>query len=120
MKTTGFYSRIHSCSFCGHPAQQGQKHVEAPCVCICAACVSLCAKVLSKELARVGQNEKFWDCEMRIPMAPLGALPAAAGTRWRINLYRGDAASKKDLARNPCLVETFHAPERFGVLKFTE
>ncbi len=69
---------------------------------------------------RVDEKGRFWDCEMRIPMASLGAQPAAAGTKWRINLYRGDTASKTDLSWNPCLVETFHAPDRFGVLEFTE
>jgi hypothetical protein len=43
-----------------------------------------------------------------------------AGTKWRINLYRGDRANKAGLAWNPCLAPSFHTPERFGVLEFAE
>jgi hypothetical protein len=69
---------------------------------------------------KVHQKEKFWDCEIRIPMGALNATPPAVGTKWRINLYRGDRANKAGLAWNPCLTPTFHTPERFGVLEMEE
>ncbi|HEY3860270.1 MAG TPA: amidohydrolase family protein [Verrucomicrobiae bacterium] len=69
---------------------------------------------------KVDSNAKVWDCEVRIPMEALSAVRPAAGTKWRINLYRSDRASKAGLAWNPCLTPTFHTPERFGVLEFAE
>jgi len=69
---------------------------------------------------QIDQKAKLWDCEIRIPLAALAGTIPSAGTRWRINLYRGDRANKASLAWNPCLTPTFHTPERFGVLEFTE
>jgi hypothetical protein len=69
---------------------------------------------------KVDRSASVWDCEIRIPLAALSAVPPAAGTKWRINLYRGDRANKAGLAWNPCLTPTFHTPERFGVLEFAE
>jgi hypothetical protein len=69
---------------------------------------------------KVNPKEKVWTCEVRIPMGALNATPPAAGTKWRINLYRGDRANKAGLAWNPCLTQTFHTPERFGALEFVE
>jgi hypothetical protein len=69
---------------------------------------------------KVDRKANVWDCEIRIPLEALSAALPAAGTRWRINLYRGDRANKASLAWNPCLTPTFHTPERFGVLEFVE
>jgi hypothetical protein len=69
---------------------------------------------------KVEPKEKVWDCEIRIPMAALNATSPTEGTKWRINLYRGDRAHKASLAWNPCLRQTFHTPERFGVLELVE
>jgi hypothetical protein len=69
---------------------------------------------------KVDRAAGVWDCEVRIPLAALSATPPAAGTKWRINLYRMDRANKAGLAWNPCLTPTFHTPERFGVLEFAE
>jgi hypothetical protein len=69
---------------------------------------------------RINGQDKVWDCEMRIPMAALGAETPAAGTKWRLNLFRCDRANKAGLAWNPPLQESFHVPERFGILEFVE
>jgi hypothetical protein len=69
---------------------------------------------------KTDQKENYWDCEVRIPLKALSATAPVAGTKWRINLYRGDHAHKAALAWNPCLTPTFHTPERFGVLEFVE
>jgi len=69
---------------------------------------------------KVNQKENVWDCEIRIPLSALGEARPAGGTKWRINLYRCDIANKASLAWNPCLTQTFHTPERFGVLEFAE
>ena len=69
---------------------------------------------------RVDEERKRWTVEMRIPLSALGGVKPAAGGRWRINLYRCDYANKAFLAFNPALTGSFHTPERFGILEFTE
>jgi predicted TIM-barrel fold metal-dependent hydrolase len=67
----------------------------------------------------VDEAAKVWRAEVRIPMKSLSAAPPQKGTRWRLNLYRHDAAGKAGLAFSPTLTGTFHTPERFGWLEFT-
>jgi predicted TIM-barrel fold metal-dependent hydrolase len=69
---------------------------------------------------RVDDTSKHWICEMRILLASLGASQPQHGTRWRLNLFRSDVAHNASLAWRPTLQETFHVPERFGVLEFSE
>ena len=64
------------------------------------------------------ESNKLWRVEVRIPLASLSKESPAVGTRWRINLFRHDAASHTGLAFQPTLQGSFHAPERFGVLVF--
>jgi predicted TIM-barrel fold metal-dependent hydrolase len=61
-----------------------------------------------------------WTCEMRIPLKALAEKKPAAGTVWRLNLYRCDRAQKAFLAWSPTLTGSFHAPEKFGILQFAE
>jgi hypothetical protein len=69
---------------------------------------------------KVNREAKVWDCEMRIPMAALAGEIPVAGAKWRLNLYRCDRANKGSLAWNPPLKDSFHTPERFGILEFAE
>ncbi len=69
---------------------------------------------------RVDQESKLWICEMRVPLVSLGAAPPEDGTRWHLNLYRSDASHKAGLAWRPTLQDTFHVPDRFGILEFSE
>jgi hypothetical protein len=68
----------------------------------------------------VNKKDKTWTCEMRIPMAAFGGAAPAAGTKWRLNLFRCDRANHASLAWRPPLQGSFHVPERFGVLEFIE
>ena len=68
---------------------------------------------------RINQHAKTWTCEMRIPIESLGA-PPQVGTKWRLNLFRCDRAHHASLAWRPSLNETFHVPDRFGILEFVE
>ncbi len=68
----------------------------------------------------VNKPARVWTCEVRIPLRALAQAKPAAGTRWRLNLYRGDKANQASLAWSPTLTGSFHAPERFGVLEFVE
>jgi predicted TIM-barrel fold metal-dependent hydrolase len=69
---------------------------------------------------RVDAKRKVWTCEVRIPLTALDDHPPVAGTRWRANLYRIDRAHNAFLASNPVLSGSFHTPDRFGWLEFTE
>ncbi len=61
-----------------------------------------------------------WRCELRIPLPSLSTSPPVPGTEWRLNLFRCDRANHASLAWSPTLEGTFHAPERFGTLRFTD
>jgi predicted TIM-barrel fold metal-dependent hydrolase len=65
----------------------------------------------------VDDKAKVWRVEVRIPMSSLAVSPPAAGARWRLNLYRHDAANRSGLAFSPTLTGTFHTPDRFGWLE---
>jgi hypothetical protein len=69
---------------------------------------------------RIDQKTRIWTCEMRIPLKALSASAPIAGTRWRLNLFRCDRANRAFLAWHPTLTPSFHVPERFAVLAFTE
>lgn len=59
-----------------------------------------------------------WRVESRIPLSSLASEPPRPGSRWRINLYRHDAAHAAGLALSPTLEPSFHVPGRFGWLEF--
>jgi hypothetical protein len=65
----------------------------------------------------VDDAASVWRVEVRIPMKSLTDAAPAAGTRWRLNLYRHDKANKAGLALSPTLTGTFHTPGRFGWLE---
>ncbi len=68
----------------------------------------------------VDEAAKVWRLEVRIPMKAISAVAPAAGTRWRINLFRHDTAGNAGLAFSPALTGTFHTPERFGWLELSK
>ena len=63
---------------------------------------------------------KVWTAEMRIPLKSLSQVRPVPGTQWRLNLYRCDRANQAALAWRPTLTGSFHAPERFGMVEFSE
>lgn len=69
---------------------------------------------------RIDKNARTWTCEMRIAIKAFGGSAPAAGTRWRLNLFRCDRVNKAALAWSPTLIGSFHSPERFGTLEFVE
>ena len=72
-----------------------------------------------KSATITNETAKVWTTEICIPMKSLTTAPPVSGTRWRINLFRHDAASSSGLAFSPALTGTFHTPEKFGWLEFT-
>lgn len=74
---------------------------------------------------RIDPERHIWTCEMRIPVASMGAKEIAAGDEWRLNMFRADG-SGDDSQRTflswssiPASV-TFHVPTRFGIVQFVK
>lgn len=64
-----------------------------------------------------------WTCEMRIPQAPMGVREILDGDDWRVNFFRADGLGDESPRHliSWCTIpggETFHTPERFGLLRF--
>jgi Carbohydrate family 9 binding domain-like len=72
--------------------------------------------------ARIDETAHVWYGAMRIPYAAIDSRPAAAGNTLRINLFRcqGPTASRKYLAWQAPMRDSFHTPERFGILKLVK
>jgi hypothetical protein len=70
--------------------------------------------------ARVDEARHVWIATMAIPLRAIASETPVPGTHWRINLYRCDYANKGFRAWRPTLKETFHTPERFGILEFAD
>jgi len=67
---------------------------------------------------KIDRDKNVWTCEMRIPLTALADSKPTRGERWRINFYRCDRAHNAFLAWSPTLSDTFHRPEKFGILEF--
>jgi Carbohydrate family 9 binding domain-like len=69
--------------------------------------------------ARIDRSAHIWYAAMRIPLAALGTPAPAEGTAFRVNLFRteGPPDDAKEITWRPPMSNTFHAPERFGLLR---
>jgi Carbohydrate family 9 binding domain-like len=69
--------------------------------------------------ARIDKAAHVWYGAMRIPYAAVDARPASAGNTLRINLFRcqGPFSTRKYLAWQAPMSNSFHVPEKFGILK---
>ena len=72
--------------------------------------------------ARIDEASHVWYGAMRIPYSAIDSRPATAGNTLRINLFRcqGLTATRKYLAWQPPLRDSFHTPEVFGTLKLVK
>jgi len=72
----------------------------------------------------VRTHPQGWSAELAIPFASVTNSPPRAGSQWRANFCRIDRPSRhgslpRELtAWSPPLRESFHTPERFGVIEF--
>jgi hypothetical protein len=78
-----------------------------------------------KVAARIDEKEHVWYAAAKIPLRSVTAAPVAAGTRWRLNLYRIDGLGPDSQRRFLCWQPTCvkdrdpnHVPEHFGTLVF--
>jgi hypothetical protein len=69
--------------------------------------------------ARIDEQTKTWYGSMKIPWAALDDTPPSADKTLRVNFFRsqGPLSNRKEIAWQPTMSETFHVPERFGLLR---
>jgi len=69
--------------------------------------------------ARINEPEHIWYAAMRIPFSAIDKQVAVAGHTLRINFFfsQGTPAHHHELAWQPPMKETFHVPERFGLIR---
>jgi hypothetical protein len=69
--------------------------------------------------ARIDAQKKIWYGAMKIPWTALDDTPPSAGKTLRVNFFRsqGPISNRKEMAWQPTMSETFHVPERFGLLR---
>ena len=72
-----------------------------------------------QHLARVDSERHLWYVAMKIPFAALDTPSPQAGTRFRVNLFRTEGPRDRsvEVLWQPTMSETFHVPEKFGLLK---
>jgi len=72
--------------------------------------------------ARIDRASHTWYGAMRIPMAAIDPRPATAGNTMRINLFRsqGPPAHRQEVTWQPPMKDSFHVPERFGLIQLME
>jgi Carbohydrate family 9 binding domain-like len=74
---------------------------------------------------RIDAANHIWTCEMRIPIAALGARELSPGSEWRLNLFRADGSGDDEHRRFMSWSSipegiTFHVPARFGLIRFVQ
>jgi hypothetical protein len=69
--------------------------------------------------ARIDRRAHIWYGAMRIPYSAIDSRPAAPGNVLRVNLFRsqGPESHRQEVTWQAPLSNTFHVPERFGLLK---
>ena len=69
--------------------------------------------------ARIDRTSKMWYAAMRIPISAIDKRESAEGNTLRINLFlsQGPPAHHREIAWQAPMKETFHVPERFGLIR---
>ena len=69
--------------------------------------------------ARIDRAAKVWYAAARIPFRAIAPVPPSPGMELRMNLFRceGPPANRQEIAWQPPMADTFHVPERFGLLR---
>jgi hypothetical protein len=72
-----------------------------------------------KVSARVDPAAHVWYGAMRIPFSSIDVRPPEVGSALRVNLFRsqGPPSNRQEITWQPPMSESFHVPERFGLLK---
>lgn len=69
--------------------------------------------------ARIDRGRHVWYGAMKIPYSAIDTRPAAAGNLLRVNFFRsqGSGPNRHQITWQAPMADTFHVPERFGLLK---
>jgi len=69
--------------------------------------------------ARIDNRKHIWYTAMKIPFRALDTRPPTPGTTFRVNLFRteGPPQDLKEIMWQPVMGNSFHVPERFGLLQ---
>lgn len=72
--------------------------------------------------ARIDQATHIWYGAMRIPFSAIDSRSPAPGNTLRVNFFRsqGPPPNRKEVTWQPPMTDTFHTPERFGLLKLVK
>lgn len=72
--------------------------------------------------ARIDRSARVWYAGMKIPYSAIDTRPAGAGNVLRINFFRsqGPAADRHEITWQAPMANTFHVPERFGLLQLAK
>src|SRR5581483_2462178 len=72
-------------------------------------------------MARIDSAAKLWYGVMRIPFSALQSRAPVVGDTFRINLFRsqGPLPNRIEVVWQPTMTQTFHTPEKFGLLRLT-
>jgi len=74
-----------------------------------------------EHVTRIDEKSHVWYAAVRIPFKALDTRPARAGNTFRVNFFRteGGPQDAKEITWQPVMGETFHVPERFGLLRLS-
>ena len=72
--------------------------------------------------ARIDEAAHVWYGAMKIPYSAIDSRKAAPGNTLRINLFRsqGPPSARHQIAWSAPMSDSFHVPERFGLLKLVK
>lgn len=75
-----------------------------------------------ESMARIDKTNQVWYAAMRIPMTAIDKRPAIEGNTLRINLFlsEGRPGSHHEIAWQAPMKETFHVPEKFGLIRLVK
>ena len=75
-----------------------------------------------KVSARIDQAAHVWYGAMRIPYSAIDTRPPTSGNTLRVNLFRsqGPESHRQEITWRAPMSNTFHVPERFGLLKLAK
>jgi hypothetical protein len=80
-----------------------------------------------EQQGRIDEKDHIWYAAARVPLRSVSEQKVAAGTKWRVNLYRIDGLGADPQRRFLCWQPTCvvnrdpnHVPEHFGTLTFVQ
>jgi len=72
-----------------------------------------------EHVARIDEAKHVWYAALKIPFKSVDGETPTAGKTYRLNLFRteGGPNEGKEILWQPTMSETFHVPEKFGLMK---